>query len=197
MVVNYLRSYSIDAFHTQSHHWSGSYDISGGHSGKATHNPVPSKPGQDGTVHSTKCFPGYAGAFCSPCPVGTYKYHYSFGKCLKCENKPTFSSYINRNETSALCGYECNPLFEKAENNPDCLDPVSLEYERIGGAIPFFVLMSIFLVVSLLMFGMLSHKSTVIQSTLKDLPETIYQVWEDEDEYGRGKTLENDFGLID
>jgi len=57
--------------------------------------------------------------------------------------------------------------------------------------------MSIFLVISLMMFGMLSHRSTMIQSALKDLPETIYQVWEDEDDYGRGKTLESDFGLID
>jgi len=47
------------------------------------------------------------------------------------------------------------------------------------------------------MFGILSYRSQIISEGLKELPETIYRVWEEKDEMGRGRTLENDLGLND
>eukprot|EP00347_Sterkiella_histriomuscorum_P018113 403346737 len=35
----------------------------------------------EGTVWHPKCPPGHSGGFCEPCPAGTYKYGYSYGKC--------------------------------------------------------------------------------------------------------------------
>ena len=63
-----------------------------------------------------------------------------------------------------MCAYECSPLelFERRAKNPNCLTPVELEYERMGGAIPFFALMGIFLIISLSMFTLLSHRAKEI-----------------------------------
>ena len=42
------------------------------------------KYGSDGEIKSGKCFGGYSGPFCQACPVGTFKYDYSYGKCKPC-----------------------------------------------------------------------------------------------------------------
>jgi hypothetical protein len=52
----------------------------------------------------------------------------------------------------------------------------------MGGAIPFFSLLLIYLFMSLLMFALLTWRAGVTKETLKDLPETIYEVWEENDE---------------
>ena len=145
----------------------------------------------------SKCFPGYSGVFCAACPVGFYKYDYSFGKCLQCQNKPRNSHYTKLGETTSLCEYECNDLFESAENNPDCLDVLTLEVQRLGGQIPFFFLLFLFLVISIFIFMGLSRRSVIINEKLKSHTWKIYQAWEDKEERGRGKTSEEDFSLKD
>jgi len=73
-------------------------------------------------------------------------------------NKPELSYYNKDAETTSLCGYQCK-YWESSDTNPDCLDPLSEEFERIGGAIPFLVLMVIFVIVCLLLFATLSYRS--------------------------------------
>ena len=75
----------------------------------------------------SKCFPGYSGVFCKACPVGSFKYDYSFGRCMTCQNKPKNSEYVHLAESSSICKYQCDALLESVDHNPDCLDPISLE----------------------------------------------------------------------
>ena len=80
-------------------------------------------------MFGSKCMPGYSGIFCQKCPMGTYKNDYSYGECLPCQNKPKHAAYIGIAQQSSMCDYECSSvsLIERAEFNPDCLDPISLE----------------------------------------------------------------------
>ena len=98
-----------------------------------------------------------------------------------------------------MCAYQCNSLLESSEYNKDCLDPVSLEVQRLGGVIPFFALLGLFLIFSLILFSMLSYRSQQISEELKDLPETLYYLWEEDyDEVNmRGRTSKEDFGMND
>lgn len=107
----------------------------------------------------TRCFPGYSGVFCKACEPGFYKYDYGFGQCLPCKNKPAFSEYVNRAQNSSICDYQCNAFFENAASNPDCLDPVSLQVQRMGGSIPFFGLLGVFMLISVLVFACLSYRA--------------------------------------
>lgn len=143
----------------------------------------------------TKCFPGYSGVFCSACQIGFYKYDYSFGKCLECQNKPKNAHYTKTGEITSLCEYQCDPLFESSHTNPDCLDVISLEVQRLGGSIPFFLLMAVFLILSITIFIGLSRRASIINEKIKSHPWTLYEAWESNDEKGRGKTSEEDFSL--
>jgi len=154
--MRYLRSYLNTSYPDQSYYWKGTHDVSGGRAGDYQNALLPPGDGQNGTVVAPKCFPGFAGVFCRPCPVGTYKYDYSYADCTPCSNKPPLSYYTTMAESRSLCRYECNVGIERAETNPDCEHALALEYERLGGAIPFFIMMVAFLLMSLLMFGMMS-----------------------------------------
>ena len=102
--------------------------------------------------------PGYAGPFCKACPIATYSPDYGYGDCLACENKPENAIYTQSAVSSLKCPYECTDLEvrERAEHNPDCLDPISLEYEKIGGSFSFFAILIIFLWASLIIFVSIS-----------------------------------------
>jgi len=122
LVVNYLKSYLSSSYPDQSHNWYGRSQIKGGRSGAVTFQRSNPKAGEDGTVFHSKCFPGYSGVFCQACPVGTFKYDYSYGACLPCKNKPESSYYNKEAETSSMCSYECNSYLENSFTNKDCLD---------------------------------------------------------------------------
>lgn len=79
LVMNYQRSYLADSQPNQSFYWSGHSDISGGQAGDMAFKYQAPSAGQNGTMHHSKCFPGYSGVFCKRCPVGFYKYDYSYG----------------------------------------------------------------------------------------------------------------------
>ena len=66
---------------------------------------------------------------------------------------------------------------EDIETNKDCLDPVSLEVQRLGGAIPFFGFLGIFVLLATIVFAMLSYRSGIANQSLKELPEVLYQAW--------------------
>lgn len=70
--------------------------------------------------------PGFSGEFCQACPIGTYKYGYSFGICLPCINAPDESYYTTLAWDNANCPYECNEGFEPYDVNPDCLNGLEL-----------------------------------------------------------------------
>jgi hypothetical protein len=110
--------------------------------------------------------------------VGTYKSDYSYGSCLPCLNKPELSYYIYEAETKSVCGYECNNLLENSKTNPDCLTPGLLEVQRVGGIVPFFLLLLTFLLTALYIFIVLTYRSESMRAKLKNLPDTIYQDWE-------------------
>jgi len=67
----------------------------------------------------------------------------------------------------------------------------------MGGVIPFFGLMLMFLVISLAIFMALSYRTDIMRQKLKNYPETLYEIWEEEDERGRGKISEHDMSLRD
>ena len=105
LVMNYLKSYLASSQPAQSFYWSGTSDISGGSAGDMNFQFQPPLNGQNGTMFHSKCFPGYSGVFCSPCEVGFYKYDYSFGHCLPCQNKPLKSYYDKTAQSSSICSY--------------------------------------------------------------------------------------------
>lgn len=82
--MNYLKSYVSTSQPEQSFWWKGYVNIEGGRAGPSVYKFLDSQPGQDGTMFHSKCFPGYSGVFCKACPIGTYKYDYSFGSCMQC-----------------------------------------------------------------------------------------------------------------
>jgi hypothetical protein len=158
LAVNFLRAFKADSQPEQSHYWYGSVDVTGGDAGGADAELTQAGAGRDGSIFAGKCFPGYSGPFCSACPIGTYKYGYSFGHCQPCNNKPANSFYNLPAQTKAICSYECN-FWESSDVNKECLNPLDEEYEEIGGAFPFFGLMCLFCAFGLLIFFALSHKS--------------------------------------
>ena len=106
-------------------------------------------------------------------------------------NKPKYSYYTNRAEDSAHCAYQCDALLESSQHNKDCLDPISLEVQRLGGMIPFFALLGLFLIISLIIFSMLTYRAQQMNEETKDQPEMLYYVWEDDynaDVNMRGRT---------
>ena len=84
---------------------------------------------QNGTVWHPRCPAGHSGGFCDPCPVGTYKYGYSYGKCNRCENKPENAFYADVAVLTALCPYQCNSGLESSDVNPDCLSGIDFQIQ--------------------------------------------------------------------
>mmetsp|Transcript_4035 Transcript_4035/g.6815 ORF Transcript_4035/g.6815 Transcript_4035/m.6815 type:complete len:761 (+) Transcript_4035:2773-5055(+) len=146
-----------------------------------------------------KCLPGYSGVFCQACPVGTFKNDYSYGRCIDCQNKPSHSVYTDEAESSSVCSYECKNLeiYERSVHNRDCLDPLSLEFQRMGGALPFFLLLLVFLWVALVIFVIIMYKSDVMRIDFKNHPDKIFRAWQDLDESARGRTTDADFAIND
>ena len=134
--------------------------------------------GQNGTFLSSKCYPGYSGAFCSPCPVGTYKMDFSYGKCHPCQNKPELAYYWKEAEDSSICSYKCNSYIEKVENNPDCLEEVELDVQRLGGQRNFFILVLWFLIVTLTLLICLIYRHQLTLENFKSLSKEMYINWE-------------------
>lgn len=56
---------------------------------------------------------------------------------------------------------------------------------------------ALYLLLTLVVFSCLSRKSEQILENLKDLHETLYQDWEDEDDSERGRTDDEHFCLSD
>jgi len=65
--------------------------------------------------------------------------------------------------------------------------------------LPFFALMALFMMFSLLTFACLSRKAQMIEQDMKELPENIYKMWEDFEEFRsfRGRTELNDLAMND
>lgn len=174
LVMNYLKSYLSSSQPEQSYFWHGTSDIAGGTPGDMAFKFQGPGAGQNGTMHHSKCFPGYSGVFCSPCDVGYYKYDYSYGQCQPCQNKPENAFYTKQAETSSICEYECIAIVEKKANNIDCLDPIELDVQRVGGNRNFFAILGLFLMISLGVFTMLTYRNQVILEELQQLSEIIY-----------------------
>lgn len=154
----YLKSYLASSQPEQSFYWTGHEDRSGGLAGPQSQVKAFAAHGQEGTMHHSKCYPGYSGVFCSACRPGFYKYDYSYGECLPCMNAPKNAYYSMTGETSAMCDYECDGYLESVNTNPDCLDPIRLEYQKLGGTIPFLGALGIFMLLSVLIFSMLNYR---------------------------------------
>lgn len=146
-------------------------NIQGGAKGAMHLKYLPPIAGENGTMIHSKCFPGYDGVFCSPCPTGFYKFDYSYGKCQPCLNKPYYSEYVGDAEGSSICEYKCSKYFESVATNPDCLDPISLGVQRVGGQRNFFGLLFFFLILSLAIFFTLMQRNKIITQNQKLLKE--------------------------
>lgn len=103
LVATLLTNFNSTNHHNQSHFWNGTINLRGGLGGLKTpqtahelatnKNLLSGGDGEDGTTKQTKCFGGYSGPFCKPCPIGTYKYNFGYGVCQPCSNKPVNSFY--------------------------------------------------------------------------------------------------------
>lgn len=96
---------------------------------------VPS--GEDGTVWSTPCAPGYEGFFCTPCQSGYYKTEFSNVACKKCENKPpnVYNAYYQSLAAAdPMCPYFCEEGVDQSYiNNPKCMTSYQIFVDNIGG----------------------------------------------------------------
>ena len=89
LLVYYLQNFIDEEESVHTYDWSGSLYINGGLGGMVSSSSQSTpESGQSGTVWHPKCLPGYSGALCDPCPVGTFKYGYSYGECLVCNSAP-------------------------------------------------------------------------------------------------------------
>ena len=103
LIMHFLKSFSKSAQPEQSHYWRGQYSLDGGAAGESS---LPAgEAGKGGIVTSGKCFGGYSGPFCEPCPAGTFKYDYSYAICKACENKPANAFYEGIAQASSDCQY--------------------------------------------------------------------------------------------
>jgi hypothetical protein len=73
-------------------------------------------------------------------------------------------------------------MYENVSTNPDCLDPISLQVQRLGALYTFFGFLGVFVFMSLLTFWGLAKKSQEINNKIKSHPWTLYEVFEDKDE---------------
>lgn len=55
----------------------------------------------------------------------------------------------------------------------------------------------LYLLISLIIFSFISHRSEQIYQNLKDLHETLYMAWEEEDTAKRGLASETEFSFKD
>ena len=69
----------------------------------------------------------------------------------------------------------------------------------MGGSIPFFGLLGIFMLISVLVFACLSYRAGQINEELKELPENIYNMWDGDVEFTalRGKCDMDDMAMND
>lgn len=90
VMIYYLGNYLSDFYSKRSINWLGTLDVSCGQRGELGPRMEWDSEGEDmlsetnGTVWHAKCPPGHSGGFCEPCPAGTFKYGYSYGKCVPC-----------------------------------------------------------------------------------------------------------------
>lgn len=88
--------------------------------------------GGDGQAASLKlCDPGYAGLFCSACPIGTWSQQGS--RCVSCNNKPPVSRYSKEAWANESCPYECPRDVPNVAGNPRCLGPLDYALSHLGG----------------------------------------------------------------
>jgi hypothetical protein len=96
-----------------------------------------------------------------------------------------------------MCEYECssNSLIERAEFNPDCLDPISLEIQKMGGIKSFFSLLLVFFLVSYSIYFTFHFRTRDIIIKKRNLKDDIFLAWEDDTKMD--KPTETDFSLND
>ena len=153
IAVNFLGNYLSEVFEQITINWAGSMDLSGGTSQGGS--------GQNGTEWHPKCLAGYSGGFCDPCPIGTYKYGYSYGRCLFCENKPVNAFYTTKAVDTANCPYKCNLEYDAVSVNPDCLNQLDLQLQRLGNTYYALGLLGLFLGLTLIQWVCLAGNQGV------------------------------------
>jgi len=183
LVANLLSNFNSTNHLEQSIHWNGTINLSGGigghlHGKNRTKDlqQVPTSPatpdpssdlmsggdGEDGTSHQSKCFGGFSGPFCKPCPIGTYKLNFGYGLCVPCTNKPEYSFYDDIAQSSTQCSFQCIDGFEQVDVNPQCLTTVDLQVERVGGATGFLIVFLTFAILGLVMWIIIALRSACI-----------------------------------
>lgn len=88
------------------------------------------------------CPAGHAGVFCAECPAGTYNppnekdpqnLTAMFRMCVPCKNKPSQGYYTTTGWLNETCPYACPSGFPPMEVNPNCDDPWSYYFAKVGG----------------------------------------------------------------
>lgn len=91
---------------------------------------------------------GYAGAFCSPCPVGEWSDGQS---CQACGNKQGSSFYAADAWPNSSCFYKCDWGLPDVMINPNCLNNIDFAMSCFGGRWGFLAVL--FCPVSLFLLG--------------------------------------------
>ncbi|CDW79197.1 UNKNOWN [Stylonychia lemnae] len=161
IIIYYLGNYLSQYYSTRSLDWLGDLDVNPGNSGilgKNQQRLEKSVESQNGTVWHPRCPSGHSGGFCNPCPIGTYKYGYSYGKCNQCENKPDNSYYTSVAVATALCPYECNSGIDKSDINPDCLGAIDFQIQQFGSQYLLLLVVTLFLLLTMIQWICLIRK---------------------------------------
>jgi len=125
-------------------------------------------------IESMKCFGGYSGPFCEACPIGTYKYDYSYAVCQPCQNKPLNSFYNKKGQSTSECSYQCSPGLEHVKNNPECFSAIQLQVQRVGGVSVTLSVFGIFLGIVLVIWIILIIHSRAIQKKKNRFKKSVY-----------------------
>ena len=175
LFINYAAGFVHDAQPEQSHYWRGLYSVEGGRGGTFAYTEnLMGQDGQSGVVNADKCFGGYSGPFCQPCPTGTFKYDYSYSTCVPCENKPVNSFYTSVGSSTANCPYECSAGLDPVSVNPFCESALELQVSRAGGMYSSLVIFSSFLILVLFIWiALIAHSNWILRAD-KDFRSTVY-----------------------
>jgi len=148
----------------------------------------------NGTEWHPQCLGGYSGPFCDACPVGTYKYGFSYGRCLPCENKPAKNSfYSERGVKTSYCPYKCDAGLEPSTVNPDCLNHIELQIQKLLGDMTLtLVVLGIFLLLTLLQWVRLIKRRTALNiNPVADMNDIDIEGFDEEIEYSCTKQMKS------
>lgn len=73
-----------------------------------------------------------------------------------------------------MCSYECEDGLENVQQNPNCLNSIDLQIERVGGTYGFLIAFALTLALSLMLSILIVARSKCIRRAFKDEYASVY-----------------------